>query len=205
METAVWHRELSIHLYLQVSLQRVIGLVRGLWFLLNCRCWALSRTPLGYPVVVLCCGHPEALGLWVRSLRAPIDHEWDGCWGGPNNPVSLPVLPCRKHQGELWPNSSLTATSEGWGQFCFHTTRVGSATLTPWGLFQLCCPSKVQRPLSGVLWQVRGRDNLCAPGPVRPPVSGIDGLGGGGKGGGHFPSAMLPPVRWVMGTALPYW
>lgn len=45
------------------SLQRVIGLVRGLWFLLHHQYWALTGTPLRFPVVALCHGDTGALGL----------------------------------------------------------------------------------------------------------------------------------------------
>lgn len=51
------------HLHLQHSLQWVIDLAQGLWHLLQYQYWMLSETPLGYSVVALCHGDPEALGL----------------------------------------------------------------------------------------------------------------------------------------------
>ena len=43
------------------SLLCVICLVWGLWHLLHYGFWALSGTPLGYPVVAFCYVHPVAL------------------------------------------------------------------------------------------------------------------------------------------------
>ena len=41
----------------------------GLSFQLHYRCWALTRTPLGYPVAVLCHGDQTALNLQDLSLH----------------------------------------------------------------------------------------------------------------------------------------
>ena len=63
------------------SLQSVISLVRGLWFLLHYRFWAITKTPLGYPVVALYYGDPASLGLRVRFfhlLQKIIDKVDDG-------------------------------------------------------------------------------------------------------------------------------
>ena len=49
-------------------MQRVIGLVQDLWFLLHHQCWGLTGAPLAYPVVVLCHGYLAALGLQDLSL-----------------------------------------------------------------------------------------------------------------------------------------
>lgn len=51
------------------SLQRIIDLVRSLWFLLHIWCWALTETPLGYPIVALC--HGSAAFGWRASLPYP--------------------------------------------------------------------------------------------------------------------------------------
>ena len=41
----------------------ITGPVQGLWLLLHYEYWILTRTPLGYPVVALCCGDPVTLNL----------------------------------------------------------------------------------------------------------------------------------------------
>lgn len=51
------------------SIQKVIGLVQSLCFLLRCWCWALTAVPLGYPIVVLYHGYPAALSLQDQSLQ----------------------------------------------------------------------------------------------------------------------------------------
>jgi hypothetical protein len=45
------------------SLQWLVCLAQGLWFLLFYQYWNLTGTPLGYPVVVLCHGNPTGLDL----------------------------------------------------------------------------------------------------------------------------------------------
>lgn len=55
-------------------LQRVTGLLRGLWLLIHCRYWPLTRTPLGYPVVALRHGDPPALVLQDRPLMHSAVH-----------------------------------------------------------------------------------------------------------------------------------
>ena len=51
------------------SLQCITGLVQGLWLLLHCQYWILTRTPLGFLVVGLCHGDPVALGLQDQPLH----------------------------------------------------------------------------------------------------------------------------------------
>ena len=46
-----------------------IGLVQGLWLLLHCQYWILTRTPLGFLVVGLCHGDLKALGLQDQPLH----------------------------------------------------------------------------------------------------------------------------------------
>jgi len=60
---------LSKQLYLQILLYWAIRLVQGLWPLLHYQYWILSGTPLGYPVVALCCGDPAALHLQGWALH----------------------------------------------------------------------------------------------------------------------------------------
>lgn len=50
-------------------LQWIFGLVRGLCFLILHQYWALTRTPLGPPLVALCWGDPAALGLQAVPLH----------------------------------------------------------------------------------------------------------------------------------------
>ena len=54
----------------------IIDPVQGLWLLLHYEYWILTRTPLGYPVVALCCGDPVTLNLqdWpLHILQQLID------------------------------------------------------------------------------------------------------------------------------------
>lgn len=51
------------------SLQWIFGLVWGLCFLILHQYLALTRTPLGPPLVALCWGDPAALGLQAVSLH----------------------------------------------------------------------------------------------------------------------------------------
>lgn len=93
-------------------LQRVIGLVRGLWFLLNNRYWTLIGTPLKYPVVVLCYGDPSSLVLQDQSCHMlqqfinTVDVGWANLylwlWAWViAGLVSLSTLPNLHYQGEL--------------------------------------------------------------------------------------------------------
>lgn len=55
-EALVWHSEsYFVHVsLLESGYCKVICLVQSLWFVLHYQCWALTATPLGYPVVALC-------------------------------------------------------------------------------------------------------------------------------------------------------
>lgn len=68
-----------MYLYLQIFFAKIIGLIRGLWFLLQYRCWALTGTPIGYPVVALCHGNFAVLGLldWLLHMLLQIIDEVD--------------------------------------------------------------------------------------------------------------------------------
>lgn len=88
IDPALWHSEPCSKLHCpcificKYLLQRVISLAQGLEFLLHFWCWVLTVTFLRYPVVALCCGYPEALGLRGRvSSRAQANHKWGECWG----------------------------------------------------------------------------------------------------------------------------
>lgn len=69
-EAVLCHRSpFSKHIYalfLQVLIARVIGLVRGLWFLLRCGYWGLTGTLL---VILLLPRVVEMLQLWVCAVR----------------------------------------------------------------------------------------------------------------------------------------
>lgn len=197
MEAVIWHSESCI-LYPYIFtckclLQRIIGLVRGPWFLLHHRCGAFTRVFLGYPVVALCCRYPSALGLQVRSLHV-LQHVIKRIQAGADQNIILvlgqgavelvhqPALPCLCHQSELFSiapaNSSLTVISKKWGGFSFHTLIVGSPTPIPLGPALLYSPGEIQVPLFKVLQLVRDRNSppaLKTPGPDPPPISSIDG------------------------------
>lgn len=135
IDSALWHSEPCSKFHCpcvficKYLLQRVISLAQGLEFLLHFWCWVLTLTLLRYPVVALCCGYPEALGLRGRvSSRAQADHRWGECWGRSSHiylwslPGELHVwstcwFPCPHHQDDLHnivlANSPLSAMSKG--------------------------------------------------------------------------------------------
>lgn len=200
MKTAVWHSESCTKPFVH-ALWKVIARARGLWFLLHCRCWwALTRTLPRYPVVAVCHGDPDTLGLWVRSLHMPqqitdgVDVGGQPSHNSGSGPlVCLPVLPCPHHQVELSSiaptDSPLAATSEGWGQFsCFHTQnrpshsytiRASSSVLSRWGT-GATLPSPAADKVSCLI--------CCRWQGVRRSIS-------------HPPTSPLD--RWVMGAVLP--
>ena len=74
-----------VHISLFASVHcRVIGLVRGLWFLLHYQWWALSETLFGYSVLALFVEilEPAALGLqdWSFHMLLQITDEWMLGW-----------------------------------------------------------------------------------------------------------------------------
>lgn len=79
MEIVVWHSDSCSEVFSQYftiynhSLQRVIELVWGFWFLLYYQCWAFTRTPFGYP---------WRSWSFVSSRQAAShalsDHKWGG-------------------------------------------------------------------------------------------------------------------------------
>ena len=72
MKAVLVHQVQYILLYKQLHLQMFIAirhLVLGLWLLQHCQYWILTRTPLGYSVVVLCHGDPTASDLQDWSLH----------------------------------------------------------------------------------------------------------------------------------------
>lgn len=74
---------LSVHLCLQVSLQRVIGLGRGPY-------WAPNLH--GQPAAARSCRDPASFGSAGQvPSHAPADHTWGGCWDrARHNPGSGP-------------------------------------------------------------------------------------------------------------------
>ena len=49
----LWPKQLYLQINVHCS-ESVIGMVRGLWLLLHCQYWIITRNPHGYPVVALC-------------------------------------------------------------------------------------------------------------------------------------------------------
>lgn len=87
------------------SLQRVVGLVRGLWFLLHYQCWALTGTPIGCPVVALWHGGPAALSQQDQSLHM-LQQVTDGMDIGVSQLITLVQGCCKVDRPARSPLSS---------------------------------------------------------------------------------------------------
>jgi hypothetical protein len=100
-------------------------------------------------------------------------------------PVSLSVLQFPYHREELSSTASFSSsngtTSKGQNQLSHcYALGAGSSSPTLWWLALLCCPGKVQDPLSWILQQVRGRDSSPAQLTLEPaflPAIGVKGWG----------------------------
>ena len=85
----------------------MIGLVRGLWFLLYCRHWALTGAPLGYPVT-LSHGDPATLGQQGQTL-VMLQQILDGVDDGMGQLLTLVLGGCWVGQLASSPSSSTPA------------------------------------------------------------------------------------------------
>lgn len=76
---------------LQIYLEKSDWSDLSLWFLLHYRCWVLTETLLGYPVVALSLISCSFESVGQTPSYAPAGHRQGGCWDGPtHNPSSRP-------------------------------------------------------------------------------------------------------------------
>lgn len=126
-------------------LQWIFGLVRGLCFLILHQYWALTRTPLGPPLVALCWGDPAALGLQAVPLHV-LYQIIDEVGSGPG---------CRVFQTASFLPSSLSIRAL---QYCF------CQSFTLWSKEQSGASSSVPLPTGSALL----RCSWWEAGPVLP-------------------------------------
>lgn len=107
-------------------LQRINSLAQGLWLLLRCWCWVLTRTPLRYPRSPSSCSF-DSVGLGYSALQQFIDDidagadqlktlilDLCGSWvGHPTNSLMLnPWGPALLHPHHYWAQLTITAQAK---------------------------------------------------------------------------------------------
>lgn len=159
--------------YIQLSLQVFIAMIHWSGLRLRnsttCSMLATPRTLRGHSVGALCCGHPAALGLWVRFLHM-VQQIVDGMDVGLGQVITLGL--------GLGLGSYRAGPPDGkWELSHAHCFWRGSPTPPLTGPDLLCCPGGMQGLLFRV-FQVAIRANshtLITTGPALPPTRGIGG------------------------------